>query len=226
MTGRAIKIIMFCILLAAAISAAAISGCAEKNGFSSGAHSSGQITTEQSEQAIPDKISSQKDESAVKIIIYTDFECGACERFNLNIEPKLREFEAAGIVKIEMRVVGAISEDSSRAAQAALWANQKGRFLEYHDALFRVWRQNEEEPYSQKNLIKLAKSLHMDEKALKQSLEKQSMKAELENNMSMAAKDLIHMLPAVFINRIKIEGFKPLENYINAINRSLEKKPG
>lgn len=223
MTGKAVKILMFCILPAVTISAA-ISGCAAKNGFSSGAQSSGQITTEQSEQAIPDKISTQKDESAVKIIIYTDFECGACERFNLNIEPKLREFEAAGIVKIEMRLVGAISDDSARAAQAALWANQKGRFLEYHDALFRAWRQNAEEPYSEQNLIKLAKSLRMDEKALKQSLEKQSMKAELENNMSMAAKDQIHMLPAVFIDGIKIEGFKPLENYINAINRSLEEK--
>jgi len=164
---------------------------------------------------------SEGEESPLKIVIYTDFECGACERLNLKIEPKLREFKAAGIVQIDIRLLGAISDDSLRAAQAALWAAEKGRFIEYHDAMFQAFRQNTEEPCSKEKLIELADSLSLNKKALQRCLDSDCKKAELTKNMDMATADGVGVLPAVFINGTKIEGFKPLETYIDVIDRAL-----
>jgi protein-disulfide isomerase len=168
--------------------------------------------------------STEGEQSLLKIVIYTDFECGACERLNLKIEPKLREFKAAGVAQIDIRVLGAISDDSARAAQAALWAAEEGRFLEYHDALFQEFRQNNENPCSKKKLIDLAGSLGLKKKALQRCLDSECKKTELIKNMDLAKTDGVHVLPAVLINGTKIEGFKPLETYIDVINQTLAKQ--
>ena len=157
-------------------------------------------------------------ESSLKIVIYTDFECGACGKFNLEIEPYLREFEAAGNAQIEIRLVGALSEESLYAAEVALCATNQGKFLEYHDALFQATRQNEDVVYSQEKLMDLAGSLGLDVQALRRCLDSDIKKPELEKNMDMAGVDSIRILPTVFINGIKIEGFKSLDTYINVID--------
>ena len=164
---------------------------------------------------------SENEKSPLKIVVYTDFECGACERLNLKIEPKLREFKAAGIAQIDIRLLGAISDDSARGAQAALWAGDSGKFLEYHDALFQAFRQNTDNPCSRKRLIELAGSLGLKKKSLRRCLDKDCKKTELAKNMEMAKADGIRVLPAVFINGTKIEGYKPLETYIDVIDRVL-----
>jgi protein-disulfide isomerase len=163
-------------------------------------------------------------ESSLKIVIYTDFECGACERFNLKVEPKLREFESTGIVKIQIRMLGALSDESMRGAQAALWAGDSGRFLDYHDALFQAFRQSTDNPCTKEKLIDLAGSLGLKKKSLRRCLDSDCKKPELAKNMDMAKIDGVRVLPAVFINGVKIEGFKPLETYIDIINRALAEK--
>jgi protein-disulfide isomerase len=172
-------------------------------------------------QVNPDKNSSKTVQSSLKIIIYTDFECGACERFNLRIEPKLREYETAGTAQIEIRPLGVLSDDSSRAAQAALWAGDYGNFLEYHNALFDRYRQDNNDPYAKDKLLELAGSLDLNEKALRRCLDTGSKVPELAKNKSMAKADGVDTLPAVFINGVKIEGLKPLETYIQIIDRTL-----
>lgn len=195
-------------LLLSIIILSAITGCAKSV-------NSNPIRTAQNEN------STEGEQYPLKIVIYTDFECGACERLNLRIEPKLREFKAAGIAQIDIRVLGAISDDSLRAAQAALWAAEKGRFLEYHDALFQAFRQNKDDPCSKEKLLELADSLGLKKKALRRCLDSDCKKAELTKNMDMASADGVRVLPAVFIKGTKIEGFKPLETYIDTIDRAL-----
>lgn len=167
---------------------------------------------------------SKNEQSLPKIIIYTDFECGACAKFNLEIEMQLREFETAGIVQNQIRLLGAISDDSLRAAEAVLWAADYGRFREYHDALFRAWRQEVDDPYSKEKLIEQAESLGLDKKTLQRCLDNGSKKPELAKNMSMARDDGVDTLPTVFIGDFKIEGFKPLETYIRAIEQVIAEK--
>ena len=163
----------------------------------------------------------KKEEPPLKIIIYTDFQCGACSKLNSEVEPQLRLFEDSGMAKIETRIVGALGEDSMLAGEAALCAADQGKFHEYLDALFSKWRQDEDDPYAKEKLIELAASLGMDANAMRLCLDNKSKRSLLEKNLSMARADGVNTLPAVFINGNKIEGYKPLERYIQAIDRAI-----
>jgi protein-disulfide isomerase len=168
------------------------------------------------------------DQSLLKIIIYTDFECGACERLHSQVEPELRQrYVATGKAQIEIRLLGAMSPDSMRAAEAALCAGDQGRFLEYQDALFRAWREQEEDiaVFSVEALTQLAAVLDLDETAFTSCLNSEAKKAEAEENMRMAQTDGVSTLPALLVGDFKIEGYKPLDTYIQAIETVLTTQP-
>ena len=162
--------------------------------------------------------------SLVKIIIYTDFECGACGRFNSEIEPELRSrYEATGKAQIEIRLLGAMSPESMRAAEAALCAGDQGRFLEYQDDLFAAWREQEEDyaVFSVDSLTSLAAALDLDEAVFAGCLNSQTKEAEVEHNMDTAQADGVTTIPAVLVGNVTIQGRKPLDTYIQAIEEAL-----
>ena len=168
------------------------------------------------------------DESLLKIIIYTDFECGACGRLHREVEPELRgRYVAGGKAQIEIRLLGAMSPDSMRAAQAALCARDQGRFLEYQDAVFAAWREQEEDysVFSAEALAQLAAALDLDEAVFTSCLNSQAKKPEIEENMNMAQTDGVSTLPTLLVGNVTIQGRKPLDTYIQAIETVLATRP-
>jgi len=156
------------------------------------------------------------------MIIYTDFQCGACERFHSRIEPELRtRYVATGKAQCETRLVGALGEESLRAAEAALCAADQGLFAEYQAALFAAWRESDGDAYSGQELVELARTLGLDKEALRRCLDTRSKRPELEKNLSTAKADGVHTLPAVVIGSVSIEGYRPLGVYTRAIERAL-----
>lgn len=161
-------------------------------------------------------------DSPLRIIIYTDFECGACEKMHSEVEPELRRlYVSTGKADIEVRVLGILSSDSIRAAEAALCAADQGRFLEYQDALFDSWREMDADAYSTEELLRPAEALGLDTETFRLCLESGSKRAELEKNLSLLKADGVHVLPAVIIGDAKVEGYKPLDTYIQLIERQL-----
>ena len=168
------------------------------------------------------ELSPEPGNSPIEIIIYTDFQCGACAKLNSEIEPEMRRlYVSTGKANIEVRLLAVLGIDSLHAAEAALCAADQGRFLEYQDALFDAWRKKDADAYSTEELVKLAKSVGIDEEMLRRCLESESKSTELEKNMSMARADGVRVLPAVIIDGTKLEGYKPLDTYIQVIERAL-----
>ena len=168
--------------------------------------------------------------SPLKITIYTDFECGACARFNSEIEPELREqYVDTGKAQIEIRLLGAMSLDSTRAAEAALCAGDQGKFSEYTDALFDAYRAYSEgediDVFSAEALTNLAAELGLDEAAFTSCLNSKAKQAEIEDNMNMAQADDVGCLPTVLVGDFKIECRQPLEIYIQAVEEALAAQP-
>jgi protein-disulfide isomerase len=162
--------------------------------------------------------------NALSIVVYTDFECGACGTLHLEMEPQLRErYVATGKAQIEIRLLGAMSPDSMRAAEAALCADDQGRFLEYQDAVFRAWREQGEDyaAFSVETLTSLAGELGLDEAAFAGCLSSGAKRTELEANMTMAQADGVETLPALLVGNFTIQGYKPLETYVEAIEEAL-----
>jgi protein-disulfide isomerase len=185
------------------------------------APSTSDLTAESADQTVNSQSSTTETgrspavpESSVKIIVYTDFQCGACERFHSKVEPEMRaRYVMTGKAQIETRLLGALGDDSVRAAEAALCASEQGLFREYQEALFRAWREIDADAYSTEELVELAGSLGLDKEVLRRCLESGSKKSELEKNMKRAKADGVHTLPAVLIDGVKIEGYRPLDAY-------------
>jgi protein-disulfide isomerase len=160
-----------------------------------------------------------------KIIIYTDFQCGACGRLNSEVEPELiSRYVATGQAQLEIRLLASVSPDSMWAAQAALCAGDQDRFLEYQDALFRAYRASGEDPetFSTDPLVALATSLGLDAVAFRSCLESGSKEAEVETNMDLAGADDVQTLPTVVVGSARVEGYRPLDFYVDVINVALE----
>lgn len=170
---------------------------------------------------------SPSNESSLKIIIYTDFQCGACGKLHSEVERELRRlYVATGKAEIEIRPLGAIDDYSMRGAQAALCAGDQGKFCEYMDALFGAYAEEEDiEVFSAEALISLAGELGLDEAAFASCLNSQAKGAELEENMRMAQADGVGTLPAFLVGNFKIEGYKPLDTYVRAIETVLTTQP-
>jgi len=169
-----------------------------------------------------------QDESPLKIVIYTDFQCGACERLHSQVEPELRQqYVATGRAQIEIRLLGAMDPiDSMRAAEAALCAGDQGKFSEYTGALFDAYGEEEDTAvFSVQALTDLAAELGLDEAAFSSCLNSEAKKAELEENMDMAQAHGVSTLPAVLVGNSTIQGYKPLDTYIQAIETVLTTRP-
>lgn len=173
-------------------------------------------------QRAPSKMKAESAAPAVKMVIYTDFQCGACERFHTQVEPELRaRYVVSGKARIETRVVGALGPDSLRAGEAALCVADQGLFPEYQKALFATWRQIDGYAYSDEELVRLAGTLGLDMESLRHCLDGESKRPELEKNLKMAEANGVHTLPAVFISGVKIEGNRPLGVYTRVMERTL-----
>lgn len=154
----------------------------------------------------------------VEIVIYTDFQCGACARLHSEVEGELlRLYVDTGEVSLDMRLLSAMGPDSLRAAEAALCAADQGRFWDYRDAIFAAWLQAGEAAYSEEGLLSAAEGIGLDEGAFSACLQSGAKQAEVEENMDQAWAAGVTGIPTVFINGTKVVGFKPLDTYVQII---------
>ena len=158
----------------------------------------------------------------LKVIIYTDLQCGACGKLHFEIEPELRRlYVSTGKAEIETRLVGSLGNDSLLAAEAVFCARDQGKSQEYMNALFEAWQNNDTEAYNIERLVGLSDLLCLDQNAFKRCLDSGIGKAELDRNMSLANADGIEVLPAMLVGDNRVEGFKSLDTYIELIENAL-----
>ena len=166
------------------------------------------------------------DGSPLKIVIYTDFLCGACKQLRLDVrlEAELRErYVDTGKAEIEIRLLGVIDPDCSmRGAEAALCAGDQGKFSEYTDALFSAYSEDEDlAVFSADALTALARDMGLDDQTFAACLSSECKIAEIEENMDMQQADDVDTLPTVLIGDYRIEGRRSLDTYIQAIEETL-----
>lgn len=162
------------------------------------------------------------EDEPLRIIIYTDYQCGACERLHARVEPELRRrYVDTGKATMETRPVGALNPDSERAAEAALCAADQERFAEYEDALFQAWASEDFSAFSSAALVDRASWLGLDDVPFADCLQRGVKRLEVQNNLKAAQAQGVRTLPAVSIGNVMIQGNKPLEVYVQAIERVL-----
>lgn len=161
-------------------------------------------------------------DAPVQIVLYNDFQCAHCERLHREAEVEiLSRYVATGKARLEVRQVAFMGPESASAAEAALCAADQGKFWEYRDALFTVWRQIGPVAYSAQGLKEVASQLGLKGDVFGACLDAGVRKAEAQEDILRAEADGVRGVPTVFINGRKLEGVGPFEAYARIIEEVL-----
>lgn len=99
----------------------------------------------------------------VTFVEYADFQCPYCGIFHKQTEPTIiSDYVNKGKVRFVYRDYPFLGPESTRAAEAALCANEQGKFWEYHDYLFSHQNGENKGTFNDDNLESFAKTLGLD----------------------------------------------------------------
>lgn len=103
-------------------------------------------------------------DAPVTIIEYADYQCPVCARFAKGTGREIEdEYISAGLVKLEMRNMAFIGNESRLAAKAAECANDQEMFWDYHDKLFEEQRGENQGNYAPDRLKRFAGEIELDQ---------------------------------------------------------------
>ena len=116
------------------------------------------------------------------------------------LPPVEEEFVSAGQVKVEVRPIAILGEESEVAAQAAECANDQGRFWDYHDALYANQRGENKGAFSRENLKRFAEALALDTAAFDSCLDSGKYASMITGGTDEARQRGINKTPTIFVN--------------------------
>ena len=154
----------------------------------------------------------------VTIVEFSDFQCPFCTRAVGTVEQVMQAYPDK--VRLVFRHFPLeMHKEAPKAAEAAMCANEQGKFWEYHDTLF----QNQQ-ALSVENLKTYAGNLKLDEKKFAECLDSGRMAAVVKADMEAGSKVGVTGTPAFFINGVMLSGAQPFEEFKKVIDEELQNK--
>jgi protein-disulfide isomerase len=139
------------------------------------------------------------DDARIKLTEFFDYECPHCQAFKPGMEQVVADKAGQVSVYFMMFPIESRHPDSRSAAQAALAANQLGKFKEMHDKLF------EETPrHSRDNVFGYAKAIGLDPAKFQKAYE--DVGAQVTSDLKQGEKAGVDSTPTLFFNDRKYEG--------------------
>ena len=167
--------------------------------------------------------------ATVTLIEFGDYQCFYCNKFFHNTESGIvKNYLDTGKVKMIFKDYTIIGEDSLSAAHASHCANEKGKFWEYHDALYNHWTGENNGWASFENLIEIAKQTGLDEEGFRECMQEGRYDSVIEESNSHARTLGITGTPAFFVigsNNLvtKISGAQSYEVFEKIFESELKK---
>jgi len=160
----------------------------------------------------------QGDASApVEIVMFGDFQCPSCKRFETDVLPQLRNlYVDQGKVRFVWRNFEHYGDESVAAATGAHCAGEQGKFWEYRAGLFEAPRVTEDLHQQ------LGESLGLDLESFQECLASEKYRQAVEGDSEEAARLGITGTPAFLVNGILISGARPLDAFSGIIDRELQ----
>ena len=132
----------------------------------------------------------------ITVIEFGDFQCQPCAEMSRSINTLLNEPEFAGKFQVYYKHKLANGHKfAQKAAEAAVYANQSGKFWDLHDLMF--VNQNK---LDMKNLKLYAAQIGLNATDLEQALKKNTFKDTVNADVKIATDLGINSIPAIVIN--------------------------
>lgn len=168
----------------------------------------------------------QGSESApVEFVMWADFQCPFCGRFELQTLPQLRQqYVDTGKVKFVWRNFVNYGSESQDSAIAAYCAGEQDKFWEYHDTLYRNQSGIQQGAFSKNNLQKFADELGLDRATFDTCLDGISFDSVIAADKQLGRNDFsVNATPTFFVNGLKVVGAQPTADFVSLIEDALSR---
>lgn len=133
--------------------------------------------------------------------IYEDFQCPICQQFEgVNIK-YINSLIAEKKATVNYHILSFIGDESVRAANGAACANDEGKFLEYHSAMYANQPQAENSgAWSDKGILAIASAAGIESKTFENCVKDQKYITWVEKVAAAGAEANVNATPTVFVN--------------------------
>jgi RNA polymerase sigma factor (sigma-70 family) len=149
----------------------------------------------------------------VTIIVFTDFQCDFCGMVLGTIDELWDEYPD------QLRLVVKqfpVHDTAQLAAEAALAAEDQGKFWQLHDLMLA-----NQDDLSEKAILDYGARAGLDVKKLRTALDKHSYRAALDAEVSAGKEAKVQGTPCFFINGKQFTGARPIEDFRKEIDAAL-----
>jgi len=153
----------------------------------------------------------------IVLVEYTDFQCPYCGRAQDTISALMTRYPGK-VLHVFKNLPLDMHKEARGAAEAALCANDQGRFWEMHDWMFK-----NRSGLGQPALVSKAEELGLDVEAFKQCLEGKVHSPDIDKDMQEAGSFGITGTPGFMVNGRLMTGAQPLENFVQVFDDELRR---
>ncbi len=158
----------------------------------------------------------------VEMVMWADFQCPFCRRFELTTLPALRErYVDTGQVRFVWRNFENYGSESHDAAVAAYCAGEQGRFWEYHSTLYENQRGINTGVFAEANLQRFADEHGLEAAPFNTCIAGISYDAVISADKRLGRSEGVNGTPTFFINGEMIVGAQPTETFVALIESAL-----
>ncbi|MCG2693810.1 DsbA family protein [Candidatus Parcubacteria bacterium] len=147
------------------------------------------------------------DSAPVEIVEYFDYQCTACKLSEASIIPFLIEdYVGNGEVKVIYKNFAFMGEVSRLASNAALCAEEQGKFYEFHTKIFEAQGTEGASAYDSKSLKRIARELGLDGAQFDSCLDSNKYEDQILSEINEARVNNVNSTPTYVINGEKVSG--------------------
>jgi protein-disulfide isomerase len=157
----------------------------------------------------PDGLSLGEAKAPATIDVFEDFQCPACKAFSENTEPLIIEnLVSTGKARYIFHNYPFIDDntnplrggESDQAANAAMCANEQGKFWEMHSILYANWNGENQGNLSDRRLQAMAESLGLDMTKFNACFNANKYQSEIQADFNKGKDMGVNGTPTVFVN--------------------------
>jgi protein-disulfide isomerase len=153
----------------------------------------------------------------VTIVVFSEFQCPFCKRVLPSLKAVEEEFGEKVRIVFKHNPLP-FHKDAFPASEAAMCANDQGKFWEYHDKLF-----DNQRALKGENLTAYATELGLNMAKFKRCTAAGTHKGVISADQELAGKVTARGTPNTFINGRKLTGAKPPEEFKSLVAEELKK---
>jgi len=158
----------------------------------------------------------------VAIIEYGDYQCPYCaDASNQSFRPMLDEYVSTGQVFFTYVPMSFLGDESKDAAEAALCANDQGKFWEMHETIFANHSGENQGAYSRSRLDTMAQNIGLNMDQYNSCMDSGQHEGDVANYANVATQAGVTSTPTFVINNGEPFGWTSWEGLKSQIDAAL-----